>query len=103
MQGKFWLNKSVHWPSIQTVDNQYFASLSPNPIYTEGVLQIAEKFGKNVKMNIVNTLGQVVETADLRDEKYIIIRRKHLINGIYFIHLKSESKQTILKMNVISK
>ena len=87
--------------NVQTVDNHNFAQLSPNPIYTEGVLQIAENFGKNVKMDIINSMGQVVETADLRNEKHYTIRRKHLINGVYFIHLKSENKQTVLKMNVV--
>ena len=87
--------------SVQSVDSQLFAKLSPNPIYTEGVLRIDNGFGQNIHLEIVNTFGQIVETADLRNEQYYAIQRKNWARGLYFIRLKSEMRQTVLKMELL--
>jgi hypothetical protein len=88
--------------SLESVDNQGFVQLSPNPIYTEGVLHIAENFGQNVQLSIVNVHGQIMETADLRQQKYYTIKRKNWVNGVYFIDLKSENKRTVVKMTIMN-
>lgn len=88
--------------ALQFVDNQSFVKLSPNPIHTEGVLHIAENFGQDVRLSIVNTAGQVIETAYLRNEKQYTIKRKHWVNGLYFIHLTSRHLKTTLKMTVLN-
>lgn len=87
--------------SIQFVDSQSFVKVSPNPIYTEGVLTIDNNFGQRVTLEIINTFGQIVETADLRNEKQYAIQRKHWVSGLYFIRLKSEVRQTVLKIELI--
>lgn len=86
---------------VQTVESSLFAKLSPNPIYTEGVLDIDNSFGQHVHLEIVNTFGQIMETADLRNEQQYAVQRKNWARGLYFIHLKSEMRQTVLKMEVL--
>ncbi len=86
---------------VQSVDNQLFVKISPNPIYTEGVLDIAENFGENVELNIANSFGQIVETAYLKNEKHYAIKPKNWANGVYFIHLKSANKKTVLKVELL--
>lgn len=87
--------------AVQSVESSLFAKLSPNPIYTEGGLEISKDFGQHVNLQIVNTFGQIVETADLRNEQYYAIQRKNWVRGLYFIHLKSEIRQTVLKMDIL--
>jgi Secretion system C-terminal sorting domain len=87
--------------SVQFVDSQLFVKLSPNPIYTEGLMSIDNSFGQNTHLEIVNALGQTVEMAVLRNEQYYAIQRKNWASGLYFIHLKSETRQTVLKMQVV--
>ena len=87
--------------SLQSVDSQDFIKMSPNPIYTEGVLDINPNFGQHLTLEIINTLGQIVERANLRNEKNYTIRRKDWSRGVYFVHLKSETRQTVLKIEVL--
>jgi hypothetical protein len=87
---------------VESVESPLFAKLSPNPIYTEGVLFIADDFGQNVELTIVNAFGQIVETAYLRNEKtYAIKPKNYWVNGLYFIHLKSATKKTVLKVELL--
>jgi hypothetical protein len=86
--------------SLQSVESQGFAKISPNPIHTEGVLDIDEKFGQNVELRIVNSIGQIMETAYLKNEKYYQIKRRNWASGLYFISLKSEKFRTILKVEI---
>jgi hypothetical protein len=87
---------------LQTVDSPLFAKLSPNPIYTEGVLSIAEEFGNEVELTIVNAFGQIAERAYLRNEKtYAVKPKNYWVNGMYFIHLKSATKKMVLKVELL--
>ncbi len=85
----------------ETVDYQSFVKISPNPIYTEGSLNIADNFGDNVRLTIVNAYGQIVETADLREQKMYAIRPRNWAKGVYFIHLQSATKKTVLKVDIL--
>ena len=73
----------------------------PNPIYTEGVLDIDHSFGQLITLEIINAFGQVMEAADLRNEHHYAIHRKHWASGLYFVHLKSESRQTVLRIALL--
>ena len=86
---------------LQSVESQSFVKISPNPLYTEGLLEIDKNFGQNISIEIMNTLGQIVETADLRNEKQYAIKRKNWAAGSYFIYLKSEIRRTVLKIVVL--
>ncbi len=86
---------------VQFVDSQLFVKVSPNPIYTEGVLDISNSFGQRISLEIINAFGQIMETVDLRNEKHYAIQRKHWASGLYFIRLKSEVRQTVLKIELI--
>jgi hypothetical protein len=88
-------------PVVEPVDYQSFVKLSPNPIYTEGSLKIAENFGDNIELSIVNTFGQIVETAYLKNQKQYAIKPKNWASGVYFIHLKSAIKKTVVKVEIL--
>jgi hypothetical protein len=81
--------------AVQTVENQTFAHISPNP--ASDYLQL-EMDGVNgaVSLKIVNTMGQVVKnfTANTPPQ-YLDI--KSLYNGIYFIEIQAEGKRQVLK------
>lgn len=67
---------------------------------TLGVLEIDNSFGQQVNLKVVNNFGQIMETADLRNEKHYAIQRRNWANGLYFVYLKSENKQTVLKVEI---
>jgi hypothetical protein len=87
---------------LESVESPLFVKLSPNPIYTEGVLSIADDFGQNVELTIANAFGQIVETAYLRNEKmYAVKPKNYWVNGLYFIHLKSATKKMVVKVELL--
>jgi hypothetical protein len=87
---------------LESVEGSLFAKLSPNPIFTEGVLSVSEGFGHEVELTIVNAFGQIVERSYLRNEKtYAVKPKDNWVNGMYFIHLKSATKKTVLKVEIL--
>ncbi len=64
------------------------------------MLDIDNSFGQQVNLKVVNSFGQIMETANLKNEKYYAIQRKNWASGLYFIYLKLEDKQTVLKVEI---
>ncbi len=83
--------------STQIVDFQYFVKVYPNPVYTEGYLEVSRDFGTNVWLTITSMNGQVVRTQNLKDGYTTKIQKGDLTKGTYIVHLNSEKYSTQFK------
>jgi hypothetical protein len=79
---------------IQTVDNQNFATVFPNP--TKDYLTI--ETSENCYLKIVNNLGQIIKTEKNIPPQYKL-DLSAFSSGIYFLQLISNTNKTqILKI-----
>ncbi len=83
--------------STQIVDFQSFVKVYPNPVYTEGYLEVSRDFGSNVLLTITSMNGQVVRTQNLKDSNITKIQKGDLAKGMYIVHLNSEKYATQFK------
>ncbi len=88
--------------ALQSVENQDFVKLSPNPASDFIQLDFMD-VQSEITVKILNTMGQIVKnftwnTPPLRRESYgQYLDIKGLNNGFYFIEIKTEGKKQVLK------
>lgn len=81
-----------------TVSNQQLSiSVYPNP--TEGIVNIELKSlnDKNVSIQILNTLGEVLMNESV-NTKYSAFNIQHFATGVYFIKVIENNKQQVIKL-----
>jgi Secretion system C-terminal sorting domain len=67
----------------------------PNPVNNNTRLIWYEPFKSNIKIEIINSIGQIIETIKAENSTtYKEIDTKNLPNGIYFIRLSTPENQT---------
>lgn len=79
---------------------QHLVKVFPNPINTEGVLEVAEGFGNNINLAIYNSKGQLVKSGNFSNRKIYPVKKDDLPSGLYFINLTSEKHKAMLKIMV---
>jgi Secretion system C-terminal sorting domain/FG-GAP-like repeat len=81
--------------ALQSVENQDFVNLSPNPASNFIQLDMKEVEGE-INLKIVNTMGQIVKKITTNTPpQYLDI--KSLNVGLYFIEIKAAGKKQVLK------
>lgn len=73
----------------------------PNPASNQVLIQLSEKYNENIKLNVFNTLGQLVLQDQINGgimEK--ILNTNTLTSGIYFVQLNSGSLTRTVKIEI---
>ncbi|MCW3076872.1 MAG: Carboxypeptidase [Bacteroidetes bacterium] len=88
-------------PSTPTGLNQTLAltenvTLSPNP--SHGIFNLRNPDGKNLRVEVVNALGQIIYKQENASSENSIINLKGHVQGIYFIKLNIEGSEIIKKV-----
>lgn len=83
--------------SVQEVGYESFVKAYPNPVHTEGYLEVNPNFGSDIQMNIINANGQIFKSQKFKNNHFIKIQREDLPAGMYIIRLRSEKYITRLK------
>lgn len=84
---------------INSIETQNF-TLYPNPFASQATLISAEKF-QNATLTITNALGQVVKKMENVYGNQIIIERKNLPSGVYYLNVSENGISMISKKIVI--
>jgi hypothetical protein len=85
------------------VDGDYgqWAEVAPNPVSNTMRLKISEAKGQNVGVSLMDASGRAmlqrsfVPETNQHQEEFDV---SNLSNGIYFLHLNTEHKNTTLKV-----
>lgn len=72
---------------IDDIKGQSSTSIYPNPFTQQAIIKLDREL-KNAKLNIINSLGQVVRNTDGVSGEFVIIQRHNLAAGVYYIELR---------------
>jgi spore germination protein YaaH len=76
--------------------NDDLLSVFPNP--TNGNFEIRTDLKSGLKINIFNSLGELVYRTDVQSEKVIDLNNLNLNTGIYFVEINSEGQKVVKKL-----
>lgn len=71
-------------------------SVFPNPFNTE--VQVKNTASSDASIQILDALGKVIYTSNLKSESSVQINTEHFTKGIYFIQIKSGSESSTKKL-----
>ena len=84
---------------VTEINNANSVSISPNPFTAQTVITFSNE-QKNTTVKIIDVVGKEIKTQTFSG-KQLIIEKGELNNGIYFVQITDENRNTIIKKIVV--
>jgi hypothetical protein len=88
--------------ALLSFQDQMAVEIVPNPSDGQVKLKIQNNQGKAVSIQLKDQWGKVLDTLVLAPQNYIDLEKplniSHLPNGVYFLHIQNQLKNTVKKI-----